>query len=113
MKWRPMRTKWFLLPPLIIASGLLVSAAGTDCTFLNNPDEYMPNVESRHALRSRLTDQVLNAAFDVVPFASTLDAGTVPRKNFIDNAIFDRMAAAGIQSAPIASDGEFLRRVTL
>ena len=45
--------------------------------------------------------------------AQTLNAATVPRKNFIDDAIFNRMAAAGIQSAPIASDVEFLRRVTL
>jgi hypothetical protein len=108
-----MKTRWLLLPAIVIASGLLVSAAGTDCTFLKNPDEYMPNVESRHLLRSRLTDQVSKVAFDVVPLASPLDAGAVPRKNFIDNAIFDRMAAAGIQSAPITSDAEFLRRVTL
>jgi Protein of unknown function (DUF1549)/Protein of unknown function (DUF1553) len=108
-----MRTKWFLLPALIIASGLLVSAAGTDCSFLNNPDEYMPDVESRHAIRSRITDQVSMAAFDVVSVGSPLEPSAVPRKNFIDDAIFNRMAAAGIQSAPIASDGEFLRRVTL
>lgn len=37
----------------------------------------------------------------------------IPRKNFIDDAIFGRMEAAGIQPAPLASDGEFLRRVTL
>src|SRR5438128_504135 len=111
--WRPMKTKWLLLPALVIASGLLVSAAGTDCTFLNNPDEYMPSVESRHAARSNLTNLVSKAAFDVVPTASLLEPTAVPRKNFIDNAIFDRMASAGIKSAPIMSDGEFLRRVML
>src|SRR6185369_11357419 len=108
-----MRTKWLLLPALVIASGLLVSAAGTDCSFLNNPDEYMPDVESRHATRSRITDQVSMAAFDVVPLGNTLEPSAIPRKNFIDDAIFSRMATAGIKSAPIASDGEFLRRVTL
>ena len=45
--------------------------------------------------------------------ADVLAADTVPRKNFIDDAIFNRMAAAGIASSPLASDGEFLRRVTL
>jgi hypothetical protein len=54
-----------------------------------------------HALRS---DQ---------PTVRTLDAGAIPRKNFIDDAIFGRMASAGVQSAPLASDLEFLRRVTL
>ena len=43
----------------------------------------------------------------------TLDAAAVPRKNFIDDSIFGRMATAGIRSAPLASDLEFLRRVTL
>src|SRR5207247_7212365 len=35
------------------------------------------------------------------------------RKNFIDEIIFGTMGAAAIRSAPIASDVEFLRRVTL
>jgi hypothetical protein len=43
----------------------------------------------------------------------TLDAATIPRKNFIDDAIFGRMATASVRSAPLASDLEFLRRVTL
>ena len=43
----------------------------------------------------------------------TLDASAIPRKNFIDESIFGRMATAGIRSAPLASDLEFLRRVTL
>jgi hypothetical protein len=45
--------------------------------------------------------------------ATAVDPSTMPRKNFIDESIFDRMAGAGIQSAPLSSDGEFLRRVTL
>ena len=48
-----------------------------------------------------------------LPDATTLDPGTIARKNFIDNSIFDRMGAAGIQSAPLTSDAEYLRRVTL
>ena len=108
-----MKTKWLLLPAMVVASGLLVSAAGTDCSFLNNPDEFMPDAESRHAVRSRSTRRVSMWAFDTLPGVDALDASGVPRKNFIDDAIFSRMAAAGIQSAPLASDAEFLRRVTL
>lgn len=37
----------------------------------------------------------------------------IPRKNFIDNILFDRMAADGVMSAPIATDEEFVRRVYL
>ena len=40
-------------------------------------------------------------------------AAETPRRNFIDTAIFDRMAAAGVQPAPISTDEEFLRRVHL
>jgi hypothetical protein len=108
-----MKTKWLLLPAVIIASGLLLSAAGTDCSFLNNPDEFMADAESRHAARSNLTNRVAMWAFDAAPREDALEASAVPRNNFIDDAIFGRMAAAGIPSAPIASDVEFLRRVTL
>jgi hypothetical protein len=102
-----------MLPVLIVASGLLVSAAGTDCSFLNNPDEFVPDVESRHLVRSDLTSQVSMMAFDELPAGNNLDANAIPRKNFIDDAIFNRMASAGIRSAPLSSDAEFLRRVTL
>ncbi len=36
-----------------------------------------------------------------------------PRNNFIDEHIFARIEAAGIEAAPFTSDTEFLRRVTL
>lgn len=36
-----------------------------------------------------------------------------PRNNFIDEHIFNRIEQAGIEVAPLASDSEFLRRVTL
>src|SRR5437867_1255250 len=102
-----MRTKWLLLPGLVLASGLLLSAAGTDCTFLNNPDEYLANEERMHSMRSRLTaltDQISLAIADVLPSTSNgVEPSTMPRKNFIDDAIFNRMGTAGIKSAPLAS----------
>jgi hypothetical protein len=61
-------------------------------------------------------DQVMlgnHMLLDDQPTVRTIEAATIPRKNFIDDAIFARMATAGIQSAPLASDMEFLRRVTL
>jgi hypothetical protein len=36
-----------------------------------------------------------------------------PRRNFIDDHIFGRMEADGVRPAPLSSDYEFLRRVTL
>lgn len=37
----------------------------------------------------------------------------VPRANFVDDYIFDRMAAAEIEPTPLSTDAEFLRRVML
>ncbi len=37
----------------------------------------------------------------------------VPRRNFIDTLIFDRLAAAKVPHAPLAGDDEFVRRVYL
>ena len=39
--------------------------------------------------------------------------GEIARKNFVDNHIFDKMQRDGIPHAPLSSDTEFLRRVTL
>jgi len=37
----------------------------------------------------------------------------VPRRNFIDNLLFGRMAKDGVPHAPLATDQEFFRRVSL
>jgi hypothetical protein len=112
-----MRKRWFTLPVLILASGLVLAGANKDCVFLANPDEFTTNTERIEKAHSDLTDSVSmlvrRAMLGDQPTVQTLDAATVPRKNFIDDAIFSRMAAARIQSAPIASDAEFLRRVSL
>src|SRR5438128_615462 len=112
-----MRRQWFTLPILIAASAILLAAAKGDCVFLRNPDEFMLNTERlRKAdsdLTSRIAMYVSSALTADQPTAQTLNPAAAPRKNFIDDAIFGRMAAAGIQAAPIVSDSEFLRRVTL
>jgi len=41
------------------------------------------------------------------------DASAVPRRNFIDNHIFGKMQRDGIPHAPLATDREFIRRVSL
>jgi hypothetical protein len=42
------------------------------------------------------------------------DFANIPaRQNFIDDHIFDRLQSAGIPSAPLAGDAQFIRRVTI
>src|SRR5436309_15581023 len=114
-----MRLTWFTLPVLILASGLLLAAANKDCSFLKDPGQFTSDVERSRKDRSDLTGKVAMYVSSALlgdqqqPTVRTLAAAAIPRKNFIDDAVFARMATAGIQSAPLASDVEFLRRVTL
>jgi hypothetical protein len=64
-------------------------------------------------MRSDLATRVQKYLYAASDASAALDAATLPRKNFIDESIFGRMAAAGIEPAPLASDAEFVRRVTL
>src|SRR4051812_10373189 len=36
---------------------------------------------------------------------------SIPRANFIDTILFDRMSADGVTPAPLTTDAEFIRRV--
>ena len=69
------------------------------------------------ALRTELAESLeLDRAFEThrrLRNASAARPAIVNRANFIDQRIFDRMAADSVQPAPAASDAEFLRRVTL
>ncbi len=38
---------------------------------------------------------------------------SIPRNNFIDQLLFDKMASDGVPPAPLTTDAEFLRRVSL
>jgi hypothetical protein len=112
-----MRRSLFSLPILILISGLLLTAANPDCLFLKDPNQFTTDAERSQKAQSDLTARVsmfVSHAFTAdSATVQTLDAATVPRKNFIDDIIFGTMGAAGIRSAPVASDVEFLRRVTL
>jgi hypothetical protein len=111
-----MRTGWLKVSVILLGSVLWVSGASSDCSFLNNPDEFTVHGERRLKAHSDLANQLqmyLVAGSDASASFATVDPVSIQRKNFIDDSIFGRMGAAGIRSAPIASDAEFLRRVTL
>ena len=111
-----MRTGWLKVSVILLGSVLWVSGATSDCSFLNNPDEFTIHGERRQKAHSDLANQLqmyLMAGSNADVSFATVDPVSIPRKNFIDDSIFGRMQTAGIRSAPIASDAEFLRRVTL
>jgi hypothetical protein len=108
-----MRPRWFTVLALGLASGLALSASQPDCSFLKNPGEFLAKADNAQRM-SDLTAQVTTFIYaDPTATSSSLATSSIPRKNFIDDYIFGRMATAGILSAPLTSDAEFLRRVTL
>jgi len=107
MRWRAMTFATFAL---ILLSGVLVSGAQTarDCSYLQDPDEFRLDAESRYIDRSATTGKVVRTIYAL--FATpdaTMDATAIPRKNLIDTAIFGRMANAGIQSSPLPPTRSF------
>lgn len=89
----------------------LASSGGSHCTFKSDPDEYTARESSvRDLIASR------TASFHSPRSASsprTAAPGSIPLKGFLDEAIFGRLLSAGVPSARLSSDEEFLRRIYL
>src|SRR2546422_691803 len=89
--------------------------SAADCTYLSKPGEFLRSTELHRMEVSQWTETVRNQ-LNIRPIRSAVDAAEgparMPRKNFIDEYIFGRMERDGIKPAPLASDLEFLRRVT-
>jgi hypothetical protein len=85
-----------------------------DCGYLRDP-EGIRGAMSRHRDEVSRTTDFLASALTLTESSelSLVPPQDIPRKNFIDNLIFDRMAKDNIQSAPLASDAEFIRRAYL
>jgi hypothetical protein len=87
-----------------------------DCSYLQNPDSFRDAVATHRELISRSTEMIsrsLTSAVDETTEISLVPPQDIPRKNFIDDIIFDRMARDNVLSAPICSDAEFIRRAYL
>ena len=88
-------------------------ASMRDCTFNAAPEEFL---SSQSRIRSDISDrlQKLGAArFSAASAGNTVAASSVTRNNFIDEQIFGKMAQANANAAPLSTDEEFVRRVTL
>ena len=83
--------------------------AREDCVFLQNPerpkDAMMRHREELAQMVQRFTPEA-NGDSGLALIAPQ----NIPRKNYIDTILFDKMGADSIQSAPICTDEEFIRR---
>jgi len=87
-----------------------------DCSYLQSPDTFRGAMATHRNLVSRSTEMVSQSIISVIDEQteiSLVPPQEIPRKNFIDNILFDRMARDNVMSAPIAGDAEFIRRVYL
>lgn len=96
-----------------LAGQEVVSSSGENCTFIAAPDEVLSKAAraqrdayERTLAFSRALGRNRQAARTVLP-------AEMPRRNFIDEEIFNKLEASGVQSAVLSTDEEFLRRVTL
>ncbi|MCS6884850.1 MAG: DUF1553 domain-containing protein [Acidobacteriota bacterium] len=78
----------------------------SDCSFMNNPGIIPDPKVHIHELSNLTSDVAARVSYS----SSTAN---LTRQNYIDNYIFDKMTRDGVKPAPLSSDEEFIRRVTL
>jgi hypothetical protein len=83
-----------------------------DCNFLREPQDVRAAMARHREEISKATDRISLAITrrDDIELAAPQD---IPRKNFIDNILFDRMVRDNIMSAPVCTDEQFIRRASL
>ncbi|MDX2031962.1 MAG: DUF1549 domain-containing protein [Blastocatellia bacterium] len=82
-----------------------------ECSFLKDPEQFR-GAQQRHRAQISQSTEAFSGVSDQTA-TSLVPPQEIPRKNFIDEILFGKMQEDGIQSAPIASDAEYIRRVTL
>ncbi len=85
--------------------------SSNDCGYLQNPDSFRNAVAQHREMVSEATTSVAAALNDTG--AELVPPQSIPRKNFIDTILFDRMVKDSIQSAAVCTDEEFVRRIYL
>ncbi|MBS1788153.1 MAG: DUF1549 domain-containing protein [Acidobacteria bacterium] len=82
-----------------------------DCSYVKSPMDYQ-DVAARHRNQVSQLTEIVAARFDQEGIA-LVPPQNMPHKNFVDDLIFSKMQNAGVESAPLCTDEEFIRRVTL
>ena len=83
-----------------------------DCAYLMNPTKFRDALAQHRAEVSRETEQVSLIA-ELNPDVKLTNPNDIPRRNFIDNILFDKMTRDSVMSAPLCTDEEFVRRAYL
>lgn len=98
--------------------GVARAISVADCDFNQNPDRYLFALRrTMEELSSRTERVARSTAANYLPPGDEKQLAAfiadVPHRSYIDDYIFDKMAADNIPHAPLCSDAEYMRRVTL
>jgi hypothetical protein len=88
----------------------LRTASVSDCTFQTDPEEFLSR-QSR--VRREIYDRAVKVGGRLARAAEPLPAAAIPIRNFIDAEILGGLAARNVLPAPLSTDEEFFRRVSL
>ena len=95
----------------MLLAGMLLLAWGRPA-FTQTPAT--PKMDQAHPAAGSADNRTSASELTAAVAGSTDEsAGTVARRNLIDEYIFGKMEADGIPHAPLASDTDFIRRVYL
>jgi Protein of unknown function (DUF1549)/Protein of unknown function (DUF1553) len=95
--------------------------SGANCSFIARREEFQNSqlrarqdvVKRVSALDAFLKQPVSNATASDATITATVDAGKLPHRNFVDDIILGGLVTAQVPAAPVSSDYEFIRRITL
>ncbi|MBI4908442.1 MAG: DUF1549 domain-containing protein [Acidobacteria bacterium] len=96
---------------LCAMSAFAQSPSVPECTFQRNPDELLTRQLRAHRQAFDTTTKFTTRA--AKGSLRNLQPSAAPRRNLIDEYVFTQLEERGIDAAPISTDEEFLRRVTL
>src|ERR1700752_809449 len=95
----------------LLAISVSLNVYAQDCTYQKSPDEYLTRQSRAYRQAFERTKKFPGRASDVAP--RTVDPSTLHRANIIDHLILSKLEERAIPAAPVSSDEEFLRRITL
>jgi len=98
------------MKPYVVSVSIAVLTAGISAAADPHCPMYPASV--RAEVQNSLALEQLTAQFSARPGKARMRSAVV-RKNFIDDHIFGKMEEDGVPPAPITSDAEFLRRVSI
>jgi hypothetical protein len=113
-----MRLVKLLIGIAVFSSGALQAADSEEsrplqgCTFTAKPDEFLSAQSRTRSYIYETTGKLSRARYGDKQ-GDTVQATDIPRRNLIDDEIFGKLASLNIPSAPLTTDEEFLRRITL